>query len=332
MEAYNTWLTRSVTANFPVDNSMIGFVPYTFDNDDNANLAYGYIFRNIQVDGVPYDLEPTPNILSELINGGAVDGFPCVIILNGVFHGLYTFNIPKDGWMFGMGSGTNECILCANNHSAATRFQTAALCDGSDFEIEHITDEANTAWAVESVNALISAVINSDGTNIDSTIANCLDMESAIDFYIFTALQAGTDNVDKNYLLATYDGSKWFFSTYDMDSTFGNHWTGRGYDSAKSSPTLLEFSHKLMQLIRDHKAAAVKARYNQLRSTVLSEDNVLLKFENFMAGIPSALYEQDTRLWPLIPGSSTNNLTQIANHYRLRVQLLDAQIDQIAGE
>ena len=61
----------------------------------------------------------------------------------------------------------------------------------------------------------------------------------------------------------------------------------------------------------------------------MSEDNVLLEFENFMAGIPSALYEQDTKLWPLIPGTRTNTLAQIANNYRLRVQLLDDQIQQI---
>lgn len=264
-----------------------------------------------------------------LPNGGAVDGFPICLYINGQYTGLYTFNIPKDGWMFGMGSGTRECVLSAKNHSAATRFEAVALCDGTDFEIAYITDESDTAWAVESVNRLISAVMNSNGADIDSTIANYLDIESAIDFYIFTALQTGGDNVDKNYLLSTYNGVKWFFSTYDMDSTFGNQWTGKGYDSAKSTPTLLDFGHKVMQLVRDYKTTEVKTRYSQLRSTVLSEDNVLLAFENFMAGIPSALYEQDTRLWPLIPGTRTNNLAQIANNYRLRVQLLDEQIEQI---
>lgn len=272
------------------------------------------------------------NILSgleSLPNGGAVDGFPVCVYINGQYNGLYTFNIPKDGWMFGMGSGTRACVLSAKNHSAATRFEAAAVCDGTDFEIEYISDETDTTWAVESVNRLISTVMNSNGLDIDSTLANYLDIDSAIDFYIFTALLSGGDNVDKNYLLSTYDGVKWFFSTYDMDSTFGNQWTGMGYNSVKSAPTLLDFSNKVMQLVRDYKTVAVKTRYNQLRSTVLSEDNVLLEFVNFIAGIPSALYEQDTKLWPLIPGTKTNNIAQIANNYRLRVQLLDTQIEQI---
>lgn len=292
----------------------------------------GAKFRNIRFNGLygvtSFDFAPIQQI-QNLPNGGAIDGFPVCVYLNGQYTGLYTFNIPKDGWMFGMGSGSRECILCANNHSGATRFEEEALCDGSDFEIEYISDEEDTAWVMESLNRLIFAVMNSDGSDIDSTIGNYVDLESAMDFYIFTALQTGTDCVDKNYLLATYDGIRWFFSAYDMDSTFGNHWTGEKYDSTKSAPNLLFFGHKLMHLLRDYKAAEVKARYEQLRSTVMSEDNVLLEFENFMAGIPSALYAQDTKLWPLIPGTRTNNLAQIANNYRLRVQLLDDQIEQI---
>lgn len=246
-------------------------------------------------------------------------------------NGTWIYEWVKTGIEYSIVSASDakECILCANNHSAATRFESAALCDESDFEIEYITDETDTAWAIASVNRLISAVMNSTGADIDSTIAKYLDIQSAIDFYIFTALQSGQDNVDKNYILATYDGVKWFFSTYDMDSTFGNDWTGKCYISTQSYPTLLNFGNKVIQLLRDYKTVDVKNRYNQLRSTVLSEDNVLLKFENFMAGIPSALYEQDTKLWPLIPGTKTNNISQIANFYRLRVQLLDAQIEQI---
>ena len=42
-----------------------------------------------------------PTELSGLVNGGAIDGFPIVIVLNGKFYALGTLNIPKDGWMFG---------------------------------------------------------------------------------------------------------------------------------------------------------------------------------------------------------------------------------------
>ncbi len=72
-------------------------------------------------------LEASPNY-------GAINGFPVAIILNGEFHGLYTWNIPKDGWMMNMGSGTQECILCAE-HSTATQFKgEASLVGETDFD------------------------------------------------------------------------------------------------------------------------------------------------------------------------------------------------------
>lgn len=277
-----------------------------------------------------------PTELADLPNGGAVDGFPCIIMLNGEFHGLYTFNIPKDGWMFGMGSGTKECILCAENSvNGATRFVGTALCDGTDFEIEYITDEESTQWAVDSINTLISAVLASDGSDIDTTIAELVDIDSAIDHLIFTALISGGDNWCKNYLLVTFDGMKWFFSTYDMDSTFGSHWTGRNYyapthiDNGSPGVSYIAARHALMDLLAKYKTDAVKARYEELRNSVLSESNVFADFSNFMVGIPSALLSEDVRRWPDIPGSGTSNLAQITMNYTLRTPAIDKEVSRL---
>ena len=271
-----------------------------------------------------------PAELSGLPNSGAVDGFPICVTINGVYQGLYTWNIPKDGWMLGMGSGATECIMCADVHGPATRFEGEAACDGSDFEIEYITNEADKQWAIDSLNTLISAVAESDGSDVDSVVAQYVDMDSAIDFYIFTSLLSGVDNYSKNYLLSTTDGVKWFFTMYDMDSTFGLYWNGKSYSApAEATPTLIGFNHRLAKLLRDYKTEAVQARYKQLRETVLSESNVGNVFSNFITNIPFSLYAEDPKIWPGIPGTSTNNLSQIVGNYRLRVQFLDAQIDTL---
>lgn len=271
-----------------------------------------------------------PAELAGLPNCGAVDGFPCVIMLNGEFHGLYTFNIPKDGWMFGMGNGSRECIMCANDHSPATRFETTAVCDGSDFEIEYITDENDTQWAIDSLNALISAVLASDGSDIDSVIAERVDIDSAIDFYLYTVLQSGTDNEDKNYILATFDGVKWFFSTYDMDATFGLNWTGKTYWNPETAwPSFVGFQNTLFQLLREHKPGVIKRRYMELRKGVLSDGAVILAFTKFMATIPSTLRNEDFKTWPLIPSTLTNDLSQISTNYLLRTKSVDPVINGI---
>jgi hypothetical protein len=270
------------------------------------------------------------NQLRSAPNYGAVDGFPIIIVLNDDFHGLYTFNIPKDGWMMGMGSGTNEAIVCADQWGDATYFKAPAnLSD--DFELEYVSDEANAGWVTTSLNRLINACINSDGTDLDTTIAQYVDLQSAIDYYIFTVLIMGYDMTGKNYLLSTFDGTKWYFGAYDMDSTHGIDWHGKEYHPADYIPTFESFaaSHRLFELIKTHKADTVKARYAALRNTVLSESNIAVMFGNFAGKIPSPVYMQEAKKWPMIPNTSTNNISQIRDYYRMRVALADKWIEEL---
>lgn len=265
-------------------------------------------------------------------NYGAVNGFPCAIMLNGAFHGLYTFNVPKDGWMMGMGSGTQECILCAD-HSTATQFKGEALCDDSDFEIEYVTDEDNAAWVAPSVNTLINACINSDGSDLDTTIAQYLDWESAIDYYILVALLDGQDMTDKNYILATYDGVKWFFSAYDMDSTYGLKWDGSYFSKASygdhTSFVNYANTHRLMELIKRFKTDALRARYAVLRADVLSESNIAREFERFACDIPSRALDEDVKVWPMLPCTTSNSTWQILLWLNRRLAYVDKWMDEL---
>lgn len=267
--------------------------------------------------------------IKALPNGGAIDGFPCVVTINGKFNGIYNFNIPKDGWMMGMGSGTSEAIVCAENYA----FDRAALVDGTDLELEYATDENNTAWVAESLNRMVSAVLNSDGTDIDTAVAQYLDIDSAIDYLIFTVMQYGTDNTKKNYILATYDGVKWFFSAYDMDGTWGLRWSGDSFfsadlNSALSAGSLKGFArqHKLMELLYTHKFDTIQKRYNELRNGVLSEANVEQTFTNYVSAIPKTLMAEDAKIWTTIPSTEANNVSQIINWYQNRCAVMDADV------
>lgn len=260
-------------------------------------------------------------------NCGAIDGFPVVIMLNNTFYGLYTLNIPKDAWAFGMGSGSNEAILCAD-YSAASRFNGEATLNG-DFDLEYVSDKNSVGWVTTSINRLINAVINSDGTNIDSTIAQYLDIQSAIDYMLFVSVICGNDMIGKNYILVTYDGVKWFFSAYDMDTTYGLEWDGSKFNSAFSPPLVSNTGHRLFELLATHKKDVLKARYKELRETILSEDNVALAFENFAKNIPTPIYNEDIRKWATIPSNSVNSISQIRDWYRRRVAVVDKDVDEM---
>ena len=274
--------------------------------------------------------------LTALPCAGAVDGFPVVIILNNEFHGLYTFNIPKDGWMFGLveDSTKTQAMLGANDHELATQFKGELAGDESDFELEFVSDKDNADWVTISLNRLINACINSNGADLDTTVAQYLDWDSAIDYYIYIVVIRGEDMVDKNFLITTFDGTKWFFTTYDMDSTYGLSWDASGLNRPVSDISFDACANtsRVFELIKRFKTNALKARYAELRKDILSESRITQIFENFAWDIPSPILAEDVKKYPTIRGSSVNGIDQICRWLRQRLVTVDAWINALPAQ
>lgn len=276
-----------------------------------------------------------PEALKTSPNNGAIDGFPIKVTVNGVYQGIYTWNIPKDAWMFNMDEdNVNHCVLCAETNNGAN--------SGSELSSEFRSEFNTSDWSVEfpeaitmelkaSFNNLINCVKNTDDKTFVVEIRNYLDVQSAIDYYIYAYFGAFIDNLGKNLLMLTYDGVKWFCSMYDMDSTWGLGWTGgyfvsptvqcpEGYQETRS--LLFERIEKLM-------AKEIKERYTALRNNVLSSDNIVSKFAEFMNIIGDDLYEQDLVAYPSIPNGSVDHLQQITNFVSERSVYVDAEIENL---
>lgn len=274
--------------------------------------------------------------LKSLPNGGAIDGFPCMIVLNDKYQGMYTWNIPKDPWMFGMGSGTQEAILCADATGNVADFRQACQFKHSvtlaedangetDFSVEYITDKNDTAWAVSSCNTLISRV--QAATTLEE-LSDVLDIESAVDWMLFVAFMGGMDNVVKNYLLCTYDGTKWFFSAYDMDGTLGNYWNGERFIQTGAYPMVADLvqDHALYALIFNKAHDRMVSRWQELRNKILTVDNLYYEMTNFLACIPDAVKRQESILWPQLPSSCMGDINQVLSWTRMRLEKLDKEI------
>lgn len=270
-----------------------------------------------------------PTQLSGLVNGGAVDGFPCCLVINDEYQGIYTFNIPKDGWLYGMGSLETEAIVGAGNHGDVTGFKATPIFNDNNFEIEYAPDEDNTTWIEESITNLYNALQSATAENFDSTVGALIDIDSVIDYYIFANLITGIDMTNKNYLLATFNGIKWFMGAYDLDSTYGLNWDASSFLIA-STQAINWFSYaninKLMQCIKNFKKEEIKVRYQVLRSNVLSEENIAVEFNNFIGLIPKALLDEEIKIWAGIKLTSVNSASQIIDHYRDRCKYCDETI------
>ncbi len=263
-------------------------------------------------------------------NYGAIDGFPIEIMINNETAGLYTLNIPKDGWQFGMGEGAAEYVVSGeSNSSNACKWKGTALVDGTDYSVEYAPNGDSDASAIaSSLNTAISAAISA-GENWETELASYVDVDSVIDYFIFTCCVSNNDALARNILYGTYDGTKWFMSAYDLDTTFGSDPYGTSWFPVEGSRTNFAAAadmHQLAYLMYTYSSAKLKARYQELRQGVLSEGNVWKELSNFIVNIPVLDYEIDRKRWPSAPGTATAKLAQYMEFYRMHCAYLDAEI------
>ena len=199
--------------------------------------------------------------------------------------------------------------------------------------------EEDNAKFRASLNTMIQSVVDSTGTDAKDTnykkvSAQYLDYDSVVDYMIFSSLINAADDVSKNWLLVTYDGTKWFFSAYDLDTTWGN-WCN-GYRNSyllwrpdEGSPSLKDWNdyNRAMHMIWTYDPQRLIDRYEYLRSTVFSEENVYKEFLSFIRKIPMNAIEADRRLFRTEPNGL--DFAQIENWYRLRVKKMDKQIEDL---
>jgi hypothetical protein len=56
---------------------------------------------------------------------------------------------------------------------------------------------------------------------------------------------------------------------------------------------------------------------------------VVKTFNDFVGSIPKALYDEETKLWKVLPATSVNNVSQIIDFNRRRREIIDAQIEAL---
>lgn len=276
------------------------------------------------------------DIMPGLHGTGAVDGFPVMLVVNGDYCGLYSFVLKKKAETFGFGNSNLEYALSCertpdNQNRNSVAFKGLANLDGKDFDFEYTKSDEDEANAKASFNNMISKVIEATGKNYESVIENYLDIDSVIDYMIFTSLISAADGVTKNYLMLSYDGVKWYFSAYDLDSTFGNWQDGWLSQQPSGIPTLADWngSNRAMHLVYAYGKDRLKARYKELRDGILSVENVRKMFIDYVSNISHALKDEELKLWPQTPSSEVHNINQIVEHYRLRADFIDKEIESL---
>ena len=295
------------------------------DFSQSRNVVSGRIYSDI------VHSRRTADELDALPNGGVVDGYPVLIYLNGDYQGLYTLNIPKDNWMFGMKDETIRQALLFGDIWAESVFLRQPISDvnnveKSGWELEYCSTEddpaVGTAWPAESMNEFIRFLNENDGEAFRAGIEKYTDVDRAIDVLLYTYFIHANDNVAKNIIWATYDGIRWIPSVYDMDGTWGLYWDGSLIVSPEDF--VPSGDNLLFRRLLDNYPDKIKDRYVQLRETVLSRNNIKKHFKAFFDSVPEALYKAEKRKWRDVPSNDADQQKQIFDFIDKRTAYLDS--------
>ena len=201
----------------------------------------------------------------------------------------------------------------------------------SCFLQEEINENFSNGWEVEycgnddtnslrnNFNKVINEIKNNDFSHIY--------VDRAIDSMLYTMLIGARDNYSKNILWASFDGSNFLPSVYDLDATWGINWDGKSFSKYNeylindilSSWNCNELWKKLFQ----NYPLKIVSSYFSLREEPLKLDNILNKYNSFINSIDKVIYQTESKKWPNTPSQKENNIVQIESYIVQRINLFD---------
>ncbi len=276
--------------------------------------------RNVVTAKLAGQVQRKYGLLNDAPNNGAVDGFPIEVYINERFHGLYTMNIPKADWQFGMNEkNVNHIVICGENWTDPVLFNAIP----TDFEGWSVEVGAESDETLAKIQRLVSFVKDSTDEEFKADFEQYFNLDSTLNYYIMLNYCWMPDNVGKNMLLATYDGMVWYPSLYDLDTTWGPDWTGTELNNYENSLMWVENSVLWSRMGKLFKKE-IAERYFELRSSVLEPNYVYSLFEDFYNSIPKEVLDRETEKWDTeetpIPGFP---ISQIKDYLDSMIPRLD---------
>lgn len=273
--------------------------------------------RNIVTAHIAAQVQDKYNLFQNTPNKGLIDGFPVEVYLNNEFHGLYTLNIPKEDWLYGMDDNNpNHIIMVGEKYSTATTFKEVNI-DGWNNQLDD-----NSPTVQQKMLRLINFVVNSTDQEFKENIEDYLNLDATLNYYVLCHTLNIADNNAKNLLFVTYDGKIWYPTLYDLDTTFGSYYHGLELYPTDYS---LQMNHnRLFERLSILFKKEIEQRYKELRQNILLEENIINEIDKVYSQIEPSLFEKEQQKWGQLPGYE---LTQLKEYIHERLPYVDKMMN-----
>lgn len=257
---------------------------------------------------------------------GHVQGYSCLVKVNGNFYGIGSFNIGKKRQNYNLPKNKPEKIFLEINHWTPITVLDTENTGWNGSEIVEIkTPSSPTTVTMQYIQDLRDFAALPQ-TEFTAKIGEKLDKNNIIDYIIFTDftcavdLVANTTDEIKNGNLISWTGKKWFFMPYDLDTVFGLHFGGI---SIEYPPTLNAVDSPFWNKIKVAYAADLKARYVELRKEILTVNNVRKVIQDLSSKFTVEMYAAEFEKWTTLPSKEITSINQIQNWVAARLQYMD---------
>ena len=279
--------------------------------------------RNIVTAKLASEVQAKYDLFNSSPNNGLIDGFPVEIYINDEFLGIYTWNIPKDAWMFNMDEDNkNHIVFVGESWEDPVNFKAPATYGPWDTEVGR-GDEEDLA----KLNRLVNFVNNSSDKTFKETYNQYLNLDSTINYIILMEFANLIDNAGKNMLIATYDGDIWYPTLYDLDTSWGTNYDG--LTTIDYALTVFVKSSKLWTRTLDNFSEEIYSRYQELRKDILTKEHIMKLFNDFKTLIPEESLKKENERWNNIPGY---DYTQIDEFLDTRIPIVDKFFENVKNK
>lgn len=223
--------------------------------------------------GWPKNEVETPLIGNHDLSGwmsgatGHTEGYPAVQYIDGEFYGLSTWYRWKDTANYNLDpSNPKHYQLDTSNHTPWWDITP------KDFKIRSPKE-----WGTEQDKDLerFKNYAGKTGSDFRDSFEEAFDKQNAIDYFIFLQFCHLTDNREKNTQIISYDGQKWFFLPYDLDSSLGISWDGSGQKHSPESILISKTTDRFWGKFYRAFTQEIEERYADLRNkNILSVDTL----------------------------------------------------------
>jgi len=227
------------------------------------------------------------------------------VFLNETYQGVYLFSEQLDRKLLQLKKIKGDTVLGelfkAGSYNDGTAFKAApefnnAFPHWAGFEMEYPYENYEAHW--DNLHDFIAFVSNSTDSEFKNKISSYLDIDNAVDYFLFINLLRGTDNMSKNYFLAKYDqDTPYFFVPWDLDGVMGTIQDGKRIATTDDILTNNLFQRLKATNASDYRAK-VKARWKELRTNVYSGMKLFEHLDStYNLMNDQKIYERDELAW-----------------------------------